>query len=153
MPKETEAMRKIIDNSLTLKECKKFIRLVETGSLRDGQPLPHISRVRTDLYVVRNKGGDALCIFEVEDQTSCLRSPKRSLFNGICTNCLKLPGYLFLYQRIEGPGAQPILNFNVRQTTPTKRYVGDLNPREFAGFLASTINHLRKKHDKENING
>ena len=42
-----------------------------------------------------------------------------------------------------------IIKFDVRKFTPTERFVGEFSPREFAGFVVSTVNFCRKKHEKE----
>lgn len=117
---------------------------------RGGVRLRHITKIQTELFVANNEEGDPLCIFEVgKDFDLCIEYEKFFL-KKLPPWSLKIPGYTVLYRRMEGRGERPIINFRVKKFTPKERFVGDFSSREFAGFLASTINFCRKTHKKEN---
>ena len=117
---------------------------------RGGIRLRHIKKIETELFVFNNETGDPLCLFEVGKDPDVSYEYKNFLLKKMPSWCLKLPGYSVLYRKREGRGNHPIINFRVRKFTPKERFVGDFGPREFAGFLASTINFCRKTHEKEN---
>ena len=118
---------------------------------RGGVRLRHIKKIQTELFVANNEEGDPLCIFEVgKDSDLCIEYEKFFL-KKLPSWSLNIPGYTILYRKMEGRKERPIINFRVKKFTPKARFVGDFSPREFAGFLASTIAICRKKHEKEKL--
>jgi len=112
--------------------------------------LRHIRKIKTELFVFNNEAGKPLCIFEVAKDFNVAHECRETLLKRLPTWSLNLPGYVVLYRKMEGKGKRPIIGFRVRKFTPRERFVGDFSPREFAGFLTSTVSFLRKEHDKEN---
>ena len=132
-----------------------FSRWIKETSLngylhRGGIHLRHINKIKTELFVFNNEEGKPLCIFEVGKDFDVTREYTGFLLKKMPPWSLKIPGYMVLYRKMEGRGECPIVNFRVRKFTPIERFVGDFSPREFAGFLTSTVTFLRKKHNKEN---
>lgn len=134
-------------------EATPFCRWLEESAYKGllhkgGIRLRNIDRIKTEIFVFNTDQGDPLCVFEVSNARPILQEV--SLLPKIPPWALKLPAYTVLYTKVEGKGELPIVNFRVKKATPTKRFVGDFNPRDFAGFMAATITFLRKKHHKEN---
>ena len=116
---------------------------------KGGIHLRHINKIKTELFVFNNEEGKTLCIFEVGKDFNVTREYTGFLLKKMPPWSLKIPGYMVLYRKMEGRGECPIVNFRVRKFTPIERFVGDFSPREFAGFLTSTVTFLRKKHERE----
>jgi len=106
----------------------------------------HINKIKTELFVINSEAGDPLCIFEVQKDSDLSSEHKGFFLSKLPTWCLNLPGYAVLFRQSKGN----IITFRVRKFTPRERLVGDFSPREFAGFMAATINFCRKKNGKEN---
>ena len=143
--KESKENKEMTPFSKWLQEAA-FEGLLHKGGIR----LKHIDKIKSEIFIFNNtEGGNPLCIFEVSKELNVFR--KKSLLNKMPPWSLKLPGYVVLYRKVEGQGERPIENFRVRKFSPIERFVGDFGPREFAGFLASTVHFLRKKHERENV--
>jgi hypothetical protein len=138
------------------KNKTEFSKWLEKSALdgllhRGGVRLRHLDKIQTEIFVANNKEGDPLCIFEVGKDSDVSIEYEDFLLKKMPSWCLNLPGYTILYRKTEGQKSRKIINFRVRKFTPKERFVGDFSPREFAGFLASTIAFCRKKHEKEQI--
>ena len=138
------------------KEKTPFSEWIHEAALKGllhkgGIYLRHINKIKTEIFVFNNEEGKPLCLFEVGKDFNVVSEQRNFLLEKMPPWSLKLPGYTVLYRKMEGQGKRPIVNFRVRKFTPIERFVGDFNPRSFAGFLASTVTFLRKKHDKENM--
>jgi hypothetical protein len=105
----------------------------------------HINKIKTELFVINSEAGDPLCIFEVLKDSDLASEYKGFLLSKMPSWCLNLPGYAVLCRQSKGN----ITTFRVRKFTPRERFVGDFSPREFAGFMASTIIFCRKQLKKE----
>jgi hypothetical protein len=114
--------------------------------------LRHIEKIETEVFIVNNEEGNPICLFEVgrEPKFPSSVNSQKVLLKKLPPWCLKIPGYVVLYSKAEGSGHREIINFRVRKFMPTERFVGDYSPRQFAGFVASTIAFCRKKYEKEN---
>ena len=128
--------------------------MLEESALRGvlhhgGIRLEQIDRIQTEMFIANTIDGHPVCIFEVGNGRSFNLKNKKYLLRRLPAFSLKIPGYTVLYQKKE-EGGREIISFNVRKFTPTERLVGDLTPREFGGFVVSTVNLCRKQYEKEN---
>jgi hypothetical protein len=136
------------------KNSTEFAKWLEKSALsgvlhHGGVRLEHIDRIQTEIFIANTKDEEPICIFEVGNGGFFNSKNHKYLLRKLPAWSLKLPGYTILYQK-KGYGSNEIIKFNVRKFTPTERFVGEFSPREFAGFLVSTVNFCRKKYEKEN---
>ena len=137
------------------KNGTEFAKWLEESALKGvlrhgGVRLKSLDRIQTEIFVANAIDGHPVCIFEVGCGGRFDSKNNKYLLRKISPWCLKLPGYTVLYEK-RGHGDKEIFKFDVRKFTPTERFVGEFSARDFAGFMAATIEFYRKKHEKENI--
>ena len=137
-----------------MKETTPFFKWIHEAAFKGllhkgGIYLRNINKIETEFFVFNNEEGKPLCILEVGRDFNVVSEQRNFLLEKMPPWCLKLPGYTVLYRKVYGKGERPIENFRVRKFTPIERFVGDFDPRQFAGFLAATINFYRKQKKKE----
>ena len=138
------------------KNSTEFAKWLEKSALKGvfrcgGIRLDHIDRIQTEIFVANTIDGHPVCIFEVGNGGFFNSKNQKYLLRKLPAFSLKISGYTILYKKAES-GKKEIIKFDVRKFTPTERFVGELTPREFAGFVVSTVNFCRKKYEKENVN-
>jgi len=135
------------------KNSTEFAKWLEKSALNGvlqhgGIRLEHIDRIQTEIFIANTADDHPLCIFEVGNGCFFNSKNQKYLLKKLPAWTLRLPGYTVLYHKKEY-GDKEIVSFNVRKFTPKERFVGEMTPREFAGFVVSTVNFCRKKHEKE----
>ena len=135
------------------KNSTEFAKWLEKSALsgvlhHGGIRLDHIDRIQTEIFIANTVDDQPLCIFEVGNGGFFNSKNQKYLLRKLPAFSLKLPGYTILYRKADS-GKKEIIKFDVRKFTPTERFVGEFSPREFAGFVVSTVNFCRKKHEKE----
>jgi hypothetical protein len=107
--------------------------------------LKTIDKTKTEIFIANTTEGQPLCVFEVGQEVDVFNEHKNFLLKKLPAYCLKFPGYSVLFSKIQKSENKPIINFRVKKFMPRERFVGDFSPRDFAKFMAATINTCRKQ--------
>ena len=110
--------------------------------------LKTIEKTKTEIFIANTTEGEPLCVFEVGQEVDVFNEHKNFLLQKLPAYCLKFPGYSVLFSKAQKGKEKPIINFRVKKFMPRERFVGDFSPRDFAKFMAATINAHRKEKQR-----